>query len=206
MHAASPSKRDYFEATTLPLRQTHHLAWSLRWRRNLFSWEEEDLDELIRHINDSLPKQHTDDSWIWIHNKSGQYNVRNAYQTLHKVEACGALAFFKKLWDCNIPTKMKCLVWKIALDDVPSKVNLTHRGGLSAQDNITCSLCGELEESPSHLFFSYSLSHAVWQKLYSCFGLTSIIHNDVKTLFSFHENAISLDDKKQHWWVAHLAH
>ncbi|KAE9613491.1 hypothetical protein Lalb_Chr05g0217991 [Lupinus albus] len=45
--------------------------------KKLVVLEEEDLDELLRDINDSLPKH---DSWIWIHDKRGQHTIRNSNQ------------------------------------------------------------------------------------------------------------------------------
>ncbi|XP_019423066.1 PREDICTED: uncharacterized protein LOC109332537 [Lupinus angustifolius] len=172
-------------------------SWIIHWRRNLFVWEEEEYEGLLQFLHNSMPKQHTADSWTWIHDISGQYSVKSAYQSLHHVEGSQDLVFFKRLWASNVSLKMKCLVWRIALDGVPTKVNLVHRGGLSMQDPLIFSLCGELEETTSHLFFSCSISYLVWQKLYSCFGLTSIIHNDLMSLFASHENMIWLEKKKK---------
>ncbi|XP_019433895.1 PREDICTED: uncharacterized protein LOC109340629 [Lupinus angustifolius] len=117
-------------------------SWSIHWRMNLFVWEEEEYEGLLRFLHNSMPKQHTADSWTWIHDISGQYSVRSAYQSLHYVEGSQDIVFFKRLWASNVPSKMKCLVWRIALDGVPTKVNFGHRGGLSMQDPLICSLCG----------------------------------------------------------------
>ncbi|KAF1893753.1 hypothetical protein Lal_00002276 [Lupinus albus] len=140
-----------------------HSVWtsSLRLIRNLLTWDKEDLEELLRHINDSFPKQHTADFWIWIHDKSGHTLLGMLTKHFKGWKDAALLLSSKKLWDCNVPTKMKCLVWKFVLDEIPSKVNLAHKGGLSAQDTIICSLCGELEESTNHLFFACSISYVV---------------------------------------------
>ncbi|KAE9589863.1 hypothetical protein Lalb_Chr21g0313431 [Lupinus albus] len=71
--------------------------WSLSWIRNLFAWEEEEYEKLLRYLHGSSPKQNIVDSWTWIYDISGQYWVRNAYQTLHEVEESRVLAFFKSL-------------------------------------------------------------------------------------------------------------
>ncbi|KAF1879027.1 hypothetical protein Lal_00047699 [Lupinus albus] len=108
-------------------------SWKFQWGRDMFTCEEDEHEELLRHIH---------------------------------LEKCHEQPFFKRLWACNASTKMKWLVWKIVLDGVPTKVNLAHKGSLGAQDPLLCALCGEFEESTTHLFFSCSL-----------------IHNDVKTHF-----------------------
>ncbi|XP_019429431.1 PREDICTED: uncharacterized protein LOC109337026 [Lupinus angustifolius] len=101
------------EATVISLGAWNNGVWSwiLRWRRNLFSWEMKNLEELLRQLHGIVPKQHSDDSWNWIHDTNGKYSVRNAYQTLQKVDGSCGLAFFKRLWACNAPAKMKFLVW-----------------------------------------------------------------------------------------------
>ncbi|XP_019434024.1 PREDICTED: uncharacterized protein LOC109340748 [Lupinus angustifolius] len=74
------------------------------------SVEFQNFEELLRQLHGIVPKQHSDDSWNWIHDTNGKYSVRNAYQTLQKVDGSCGLAFFKRLWACNAPAKMKCLV------------------------------------------------------------------------------------------------
>ncbi|KAF1875855.1 hypothetical protein Lal_00006486 [Lupinus albus] len=52
----------------------------------------------------------------------------------------------------------------------------------SIEDNVMtyCGLCGEEDEAINHLFFTCSKSYHICQHIYSRFGLSSIIFNDVK--------------------------
>ncbi|KAF1865451.1 hypothetical protein Lal_00004826 [Lupinus albus] len=84
--------------------------WKLSWRRSLFIWEQEEYAKLIKFLGSSGPQFDAIDGWIWIHNKDSQYSVSNAYKVLAQEEKNVDFVIFKKLWKCNVPPKIKCLV------------------------------------------------------------------------------------------------
>ncbi|KAF1886047.1 hypothetical protein Lal_00021328 [Lupinus albus] len=84
--------------------------WKRSWRRSLFLWKQEEYDKLIKFLESSGPQVDAIDGWIWIHNKDSQYSVSNAYKVLADEEKNVDFVIFKKLWKCNVPSKMKCLV------------------------------------------------------------------------------------------------
>ncbi|KAE9619347.1 hypothetical protein Lalb_Chr02g0152141 [Lupinus albus] len=44
-------------------------SWKFQWGRDMFTCEEDEHEELLRHIHVCTPKQYTSDSWTWIHDK-----------------------------------------------------------------------------------------------------------------------------------------
>ncbi|KAF1877091.1 hypothetical protein Lal_00033648, partial [Lupinus albus] len=120
-------------------------TWNLSWR-SLFLWEQEEYGKLIRFLGNYVPQFDVRDGWIWLHNKDGQYSVSNAYKVLAQEVKSVDLVVFKKLWKSNVPPKMKCLVYKIFLGRVPTKVCLAQRRVLEANVDIYCALCGEEKE------------------------------------------------------------
>ncbi|KAF1897490.1 hypothetical protein Lal_00035196 [Lupinus albus] len=121
-------------------------------------WEQEDVKELLQKLEDTRLIHGLVDGWIWNHDKGGHYVARNAYKVLQNEVVNGDFGFFKSLWACNVPLKMGCLVWRMSLYGIPTKLNLVRQGVLGAQDLPRCALCGVMDESTNHLFFSCSIS------------------------------------------------
>ena len=59
---------------------------------------------------------------------------------------------FRVLWEAKLPLKIKIFSWQLALDKLPSGMQLVTRFGPS---DGRCSLCGNWENA-SHIFFECS--------------------------------------------------
>lgn len=57
-----------------------------RWRRELFDWEKEAVDELISCLSITKLIHGRVDEWRWSCDKSGKFNSRNAYEILGGVK------------------------------------------------------------------------------------------------------------------------
>ncbi|GJZ06331.1 RNA-directed DNA polymerase, eukaryota, reverse transcriptase zinc-binding domain protein [Tanacetum coccineum] len=66
-------------------------------------------------------------------------------------------------WVKLVPIKINILAWKIYLDRLPTRLNLSGRG--LDIPSILCPLCNEAVESTSHIFFSCSLARQVMRKV-----------------------------------------
>ena len=65
------------------------LIWKLGWRRKLFVWELDQVDQLLSLlVNKEVIKEDVesdkDDIWIWRKGVSGSYTVKSAYSILRK--------------------------------------------------------------------------------------------------------------------------
>ncbi|GKV12050.1 hypothetical protein SLEP1_g23252 [Rubroshorea leprosula] len=56
--------------------------WDIKWRRELYSWEEQQVAELYKDIRDGPMEKGKSDLRLWIHSKDGKYSTRSAYQAL----------------------------------------------------------------------------------------------------------------------------
>ncbi|KAL8535673.1 hypothetical protein ACS0TY_011345 [Phlomoides rotata] len=60
---------------------------------------------------------------------------------------------------------------------LPTKVNLRRRNVLSSSDNLKCVLCGEKEETGSHIFFECDFSYKVWMPCFNWLGISTALHS-----------------------------
>ncbi|KAL8485026.1 hypothetical protein ACS0TY_027359 [Phlomoides rotata] len=64
--------------------------------------------------------------------------------------------------------------WRVMWNRLPTKMNLQKRNILSSSDMVKCALCGEKEESGSHIFFECDISYKVWMSCYNWLGMSAI--------------------------------
>ncbi|KAA3490640.1 reverse transcriptase [Gossypium australe] len=109
----------------------------------------------ILHI--PLAEEAHDDIVAWSGTPSGEFTVRSAYKLLQCNEVdlrtyplqTDYKKFYKKLWDLNLPSKIKIVIWRISWNYIPTRVNMQ----LRKLSNIrTCPRCGKEAETSSHVF------------------------------------------------------
>jgi hypothetical protein len=72
---------------------------------------------------------------------------------------------FHNLWKNPAPLKVLAFAWKVLLNRVPTKTNLTFRNVLAPEESTLCPMCNGAEESSIHLFLHCQLACKVWYKL-----------------------------------------
>ncbi|GJU78445.1 RNA-directed DNA polymerase, eukaryota, reverse transcriptase zinc-binding domain protein [Tanacetum coccineum] len=107
-------------------------------------WTE--MQTLISGIN-LVPME---DRWVWKLDSMGNFTVRSARIAIDKdmLIANGAPTRWCKL----VPNKVNIMVWRMALDRLPTRVNLDARG--LDIPSVLCPICEECSESTAHFFFS----------------------------------------------------
>ncbi|KAL6558001.1 hypothetical protein OROMI_018351 [Orobanche minor] len=88
-----------------------------------------------------------------------------------------SLKAFKRLWMCHAPRRVQAIVWKLLEERMPTKDNLARRGGQHQPDNLTCKLCGEDDQTQSHLFFQCQFTTEIWNSCYKWFKVDMVPHN-----------------------------
>ncbi|GKV49692.1 hypothetical protein SLEP1_g56430 [Rubroshorea leprosula] len=85
--------------------QDGNWTWALRWRHKLFTWEENQLQDLMTIIEAINLQQGKIDEWTWIYDKKGLYIAKSGYlllkQHLGNVDGWP----YNKLWIPSIPSK-----------------------------------------------------------------------------------------------------
>nr|GEW21130.1 RNA-directed DNA polymerase, eukaryota [Tanacetum cinerariifolium] len=82
-------------------------------------------------------------------------------------------------WVSEVPIKTNILAWKVSLDKLPTRLNLSLRG--IEIPSISCSICSSVGVSCSHLLFSCNMARDVIFKVARWWEL------DLPVLFSYED-------------------
>lgn len=61
-------------------------------------------------------------------------------------------AAFKQVWKSPAPSKVVALSWKLLLDRILTRINLSRRHAIPQEVSLRCVLCDEALETSNHLF------------------------------------------------------
>jgi len=157
--------------------------WKFRWRRNLFVWESEILQNLTVLL-EGVELGEGQDEWRWRSGEDGLFSVKSCYKVLEGLWLVdgevnrGDEVVFGYLWKCRALSKVLVFVWTTLLNQIPTRVNLAVRGVLGHGSSTNCVLCGVGEESVIHLFLHCDKVQRVWQMLMGWLDVNYIIpHN-----------------------------
>jgi hypothetical protein len=169
---------------------TGSVGWVLNWRRRLFEWEQELLDELRLLLNQVSLSQEGD-RWVWKPGDGGLFSVKSTFLLVSKLMDTGdvinpeAMSAFKVIWKCSAPSKVSALVWKVLHDRIPTKRNLVNRGVNQLEGSLSCSFCGLVVENSLHLLLYCDFSLSVWSGIFAWLGLFFQLPHDFKSLLNY---------------------
>ncbi|RHN73277.1 putative reverse transcriptase domain-containing protein [Medicago truncatula] len=136
-------------------------AW--QWRRRLWVWEEEMLEEY---------------QWLWIPDPKQGYSVRGAYYVLNSTDLSPVDLAAKMIWHRQVLLKVSIFAWRLLHDCLPTKSNLIYRGVISPDAGLCVSGYGALE-SAQHLFLSCSSFASLWLMVRDWIGFVGVDTNDL---------------------------
>jgi hypothetical protein len=165
-------------------------SWNLFWRRRLFVWETELLNDLLLLLN-SVTVSVEEDRWNWLGGDGDTFTVSSAYATVvEMLLPRGVISFqqesaFKLIWKCSAPSKVSGFAWLVLRDRVPTKVNLIRRQVLPNDGSQRCVFCGTCEETVEHLFLYCSFSLQVWDRVLSWLDVSFMLPHSLASLLLF---------------------
>ncbi|GJU07871.1 RNA-directed DNA polymerase, eukaryota [Tanacetum coccineum] len=122
--------------------------------------EEDQFIQLVELV-DSVILSNSNDRWVWLLDPSGEYSVSSARTYIDDLllPTVGSPTRWAKV----VPIKINIFAWKVCLDKLPTRLNLSLRG--IDIPSIVCPNCSLAGESCSHLFFSCSMARLLWRKV-----------------------------------------
>jgi len=136
------------------------LQWRLSWRRNQFVWKHSQEEELISDLLNVKLNMEVQDRKVWKGDESSCFSVKTTYKCLSNYVTGTYNATFKHLWMSKALPKVLTMAWRVLLERLPTRVNLSRRGVTVSTSN--CALCHGWEESNQHLFLECKISYQVW--------------------------------------------
>ncbi|GKA73906.1 RNA-directed DNA polymerase, eukaryota [Tanacetum coccineum] len=118
------------------------------------------LHHLVELVG-SISLSPSNDRWAWLLGSSGEFSVHSARTFIDDI----LLPFVGDVtrWVKVVPIKVNILAWKVCLDKLPTRLNLSLRG--IDIPSIICPNYGLAGESCSHLFYSCNLARTLWRKI-----------------------------------------
>ncbi|GJU76154.1 RNA-directed DNA polymerase, eukaryota [Tanacetum coccineum] len=101
------------------------------------------------------------DRWLWSLESSGEFfvaSIRKAIDDKRLPEVAT-----KTRWIKYVPIKVNVHAWKVKIDLLPTRINISRRG--IDIDSIMCPICDNGAESSSHLFFTYRMVRQIVRKI-----------------------------------------
>ncbi|GJW48716.1 RNA-directed DNA polymerase, eukaryota, reverse transcriptase zinc-binding domain protein [Tanacetum coccineum] len=131
------------------------------FRRSPRGGIEDDQLRLLEGTISLVLLSQSSDRWIWRLDSSGDFSVKSTRNYiddsfLPKSEA-------PTRWICSIPIKVNIFAWKVCLDKLPTRLNLSLRG--LDIPSILCPNCFVAGESFAHLLFSCDLARQLSSKI-----------------------------------------
>ncbi|GJU56189.1 RNA-directed DNA polymerase, eukaryota, reverse transcriptase zinc-binding domain protein [Tanacetum coccineum] len=133
--------------------------WSWNWSRNDLGVRNtayfRDLLIEISRVDISTVR----DTCIWSLAKDDIFSVKEARRVIDD-KILPSLATSTS-WDKILPRKVNIFMWRLMLDQLPHRLNLSSRG-INIQ-SISCPSCNGNVESSNHIFFECDIALEVWR-------------------------------------------
>ncbi|KAK9048582.1 hypothetical protein SSX86_032453 [Deinandra increscens subsp. villosa] len=154
-------------------------AWHWTWRRPIRGGlETAQLDELLGLIGD-MQFSTSDDTWKWLFENDVDFSVKSIRKMIDsKYLPCGDNP---TRWIKLVPKKVNIMNWRLFLDKLPTRQNLSKRG-MEIHD-ILCPICHNQLESVKHVFGDCEISATIVGLVKKWLGIDWAINRCPSRLF-----------------------
>ncbi|GJZ94305.1 RNA-directed DNA polymerase, eukaryota, reverse transcriptase zinc-binding domain protein [Tanacetum coccineum] len=164
----SPLKHMFLRLYSLELDKSCSVAVKVRdlslissFRRPPRGGVEEDQLRLLGDIISSIVLSNSNDRWIWRLDSAGDFSVKSARCYIDN-------SFLPKdevstRWIVSVPIKVNIFAWKVCLDKLSTRLNLSIRG--LDIPSILCPNCYIAVESTAHILFSCDIACQLMRKV-----------------------------------------
>ncbi|GKD83355.1 RNA-directed DNA polymerase, eukaryota, partial [Tanacetum coccineum] len=122
--------------------------------------EQSQYEELVHMVSSTtlIPKN---DRYVWSLDNSGSFSVASLREVIDAKRYVGGKSSTR--WVKYVPIKVNVMAWKIKLDAIPTRINMSRRG--IDLDSLSCPICECGIESVGHLFFQCQVVRQVVRKI-----------------------------------------
>ncbi|GJR90742.1 RNA-directed DNA polymerase, eukaryota, reverse transcriptase zinc-binding domain protein [Tanacetum coccineum] len=142
-------------------------------RRPMAGIEESQLLELTQLLS-SVILSSANDRWNWNLDGHGVFSVKSAREEIDSHLLVTSSSSTR--WSKVIPIKLNVFVWRMFLDKLPTRSNLSNRG-LDIPCTL-CPICANVVETRNHLFFGCSMYIDLMQLLCRWWNIQTPIISD----------------------------
>ncbi|XP_015961036.1 uncharacterized protein LOC107485010 [Arachis duranensis] len=181
--------------------------WNFQWRRELFQWELDLLNQLhetLRLVNLVYDRE---DRVVWKFDKKGVFSTNSFVQELQVEllpEDIASFSFTRTVWKGLVPPRVELFIWFALTGRVNTKERLS-RLGVVNQEDVICVLCNKGVEVGHHLFLACEFSWQVWCAWLTFAGRQWSCPGTLKEHFqSWTESSTSKYERKR-WMVSFCA-
>ncbi|GKC91289.1 putative reverse transcriptase domain-containing protein [Tanacetum coccineum] len=118
--------------------------------------EQDQYGELMAKVEGTVLVNRRD-RWVWSLEGSGDFSVASVRKKID--EHMLSVVASRTRWIKAVPIKVNILAWKIKLDYLPSRLNISRRG--MDIESILCPTCGRAVESTRHIFFTCQIARDI---------------------------------------------
>nr|GEY47535.1 RNA-directed DNA polymerase, eukaryota [Tanacetum cinerariifolium] len=138
-----------------------HYSVAYSFRRAPRSGEEQfQLADLLTTI-EGVSLVSMNDRWVWSWEGSGNFFVASVRKLIDDRRLPDVSS--KTRWIKAVPIKVNVHAWKVRLDSLPTRLNISRRGIDIA--SIFCSICGNALESSRRLFFDCHVAKDLFRNI-----------------------------------------
>ena len=103
----------------------------------------------------------TRDRWVWSLEGSGDFSVASVRKLIDDKRFSEVSS--KTHWIKVVPFKVNVHAWKVRLDCLPTRINISRRG--MDIESIFCPICDNAVESTRHIFFNCHVAKEIFRKI-----------------------------------------
>ncbi|XP_015941358.1 uncharacterized protein LOC107466863 [Arachis duranensis] len=159
--------------------------WNFQWRRELFQWELELVNQLHERLRTVTLADGQEDHIVWKFDCKGIFSTNSVVKVLQSETLSAEVtsySFTSAVWRGVVPPRIELFGWFVLVGRVNTKERLTRLGVILPTDNIYV-LCKKEVESVKHLFLLCDLTWQVWCSWLRSFGEDWVIPGTVRELF-----------------------
>ncbi|GJW19403.1 RNA-directed DNA polymerase, eukaryota, reverse transcriptase zinc-binding domain protein [Tanacetum coccineum] len=167
--------------------------WNWHWRRHIEGGRIGDMFTDLTAQIQQIELTSDEDSWQWLLGKNGVFTVGETRK--HIDRSILPVLDTRTRWSKFLPRRINVFMWRLALDRLPHRFNLSRRG--FDIDSILCPLCSRAAETKDHLFSFCEIACDVWRLVRVWCGISDSHLNSISSWLAWIDGLSSASVKQE---------